>query len=93
MAQASGAGGYNKQVSELVQKDVERFDLNPEIRKFKFPTLVVTGRYDANVAPSVAYGIHKAIAGSQFAVFERSGHLPFYEEADAFVRTLDAFLR
>jgi pimeloyl-ACP methyl ester carboxylesterase len=25
-------------------------------------------------------------------VFERSGHLPFYEEPEAFVRTLETFL-
>ena len=87
-----GAGVYNKAVNELVDHDVQRFDLNPELRKFKFPTLVITGRYDINVAPSVAYKMHKAIAGSQFAVFEKSGHLPFFEEPEAFVRTLDAFL-
>jgi proline iminopeptidase len=75
-----------------VEHDVERFDLNPEIRKFKFPTLVITGRYDINVAPSVAWKMHKAIAGSQFVVFEKSGHLPFYEEPEAFVRALEAFL-
>jgi len=83
---------FNKSVSEALNHDLERFDLNPELRKFKFPTLVITGRYDINVAPSVAYKIHKAIAGSQLAVFERSGHLPFYEEPEAFVRTVEAFL-
>jgi len=86
------AGVFNKAVNETIDHDVQRFDLNPELRKFKFPALVVTGRYDINVAPSVAYKIHKAIAGSQLAVFERSGHLPFYEEPEAFVRTLDTFL-
>jgi pimeloyl-ACP methyl ester carboxylesterase len=45
-----------------------------------------------NVAPSTAYKMHKAIAGSQFLVLERSGHLPFYEEPDAFVRALETFL-
>jgi proline iminopeptidase len=87
-----GAGVYNKAVNEALDRDVQRFDLNPELRKFKFPTLVITGRYDINVAPSVAYKMHKAIPGSQLAVFERSGHLPFFEEPEAFVRTLDAFL-
>jgi proline iminopeptidase len=87
-----GTGVYNKAVNETIDHDVQRFDLNPELRKFKFPTLVITGRYDINVAPSVAYKMHKAIAGSQFAVFEKSGHLPFFEEPEAFVRTLDAFL-
>jgi len=83
---------FTKAVNEAVEHDVQRFDLNPEIRKFKFPTLVITGRYDINVAPSVAYKMHKAIPGSKFVVFERSGHLPFYEEPEAFVRALEGFL-
>jgi proline iminopeptidase len=85
-------GVFTKPVNEAVEHDVARFDLNPELRKFKFPTLVITGRYDINVAPSVAYKMHQAIPGSQFAVFEKSGHLPFFEEPEAFVRTLEAFL-
>src|SRR6201981_4022166 len=83
---------YRKDINEAVEKDIERFDLNPEIRKFRFPTLVITGRYDMNVAPVVAYKIHPAIPGSHFAVFERSGHLPFFEETDAFVRGMEEFL-
>ncbi len=85
-------GVFTKAVNELVDHDLARFDLNPELRKFKFPTLVITGRYDINVAPSVAYKMHKAIAGSKFVVFERSGHLPFYEEPEAFVRAVEGFL-
>ena len=83
---------FTKSVNEAVERDVGRFDLNPELRKFKFPTLVITGRYDINVAPSVAYKIHKAIPGSKFVVLERSGHLPFFEEPEAFVRAIEGFL-
>jgi proline iminopeptidase len=83
---------YNRSVNQAVGADVERFDLNPEIRKFKFPVMVVTGRFDMNVAPVVAYKIHNAIPGSKFRVFERSGHLPFYEEPDAFVQVAEQFL-
>lgn len=86
-------GSYTKAVNEAVSHDVARFDLNPEIKKFKFPTLVITGRYDMNVAPLIAYQIHKAIPGSQFAVFEKSSHLPFTEEPEAFARTVEEFLR
>lgn len=84
---------YAQPVNKAVWADIQRFDLNPELRKFRFPTLVVTGRYDFNVAPSVAWAIHKAIAGSEFAVFEKSGHMPFYEEPDAFLDRLEAFLK
>jgi proline iminopeptidase len=83
---------FTKSVNEAVERDVQRFDLNPEIKKFKFPTLVITGRYDINVAPSVAFKIHKAIPGSKFVVLERSGHLPFFEEPEPFVRAVEAFL-
>lgn len=83
---------YRQKVNRAVWTDLQRFDLNPELPKFKFPTLVVTGRYDFNVAPSVAWGIHKAIPGSELAVFEQSGHLPFCEEEDAFLKRLEAFL-
>lgn len=83
---------FNKPVNEAIDHDLARFDLWPELPKFKFPTLVITGRYDINVAPSVAYKMHKAIAGSQFVVFERSGHLPFFEEPEPFARALETFL-
>lgn len=85
-------GAYHKEVFQAVIHDLPRFDLNPELHKFKFPVLVVTGRYDINVAPLVAYRIHKAIPGSRFTVFERSGHIPFYEEPEAFVRATEEFL-
>jgi proline iminopeptidase len=83
---------YSQKVNRAVWNDLQRFDLNPELGKFRFPTLVVTGRYDFNVAPSVAWAIHRAIPGSEFAVFEQSGHLPFVEEEDAFVQRLSSFL-
>jgi len=83
---------YKKDVNEAVTRDISRFDLNPEIHKFRFPVLVITGRYDMNVAPLVAWKIHQAIPASRFVVFERSSHLPFYEEPDAFVRAVEDFL-
>jgi proline iminopeptidase len=86
------AGAFHKDVSQAVMSDLPRFDLNPEIAKFKFPVIVMSGRYDINVAPLVAYKIHRAIPGSRFVVFERSGHIPFYEEPDAFVRAAEEFL-
>jgi proline iminopeptidase len=85
-------GGFRQETYDETWKDASRFDLNPELRKYRFPTLVVTGRFDINVAPSVAYKIHQAVPGSRFVVFEHSGHLPFYEEPEAFVRVVEEFL-
>jgi proline iminopeptidase len=84
---------FNKQVNEAVGRDLATVDLNPELGKFAFATLVMTGRFDINVAPLTAYKIHQAVPGSTFVVFERSGHIPFYEEPKAFLRELNAFLK
>lgn len=83
---------YTRDVNEKVNADLGRFDLNPELPKFHLPTLVLTGRYDMNVAPIVAWKIHHAITGSEFHVFERSGHLPWYEEPEEFLRIVEPFL-
>ena len=88
-----GPGVFNKKVNQAVASDLARFDMNPEIRKFRFPVLVITGQFDMNVAPVVAYKIHQAIAGSRFVVFERSGHIPFYEEPEAFDKAVEDFLQ
>ena len=82
----------NKKVNQAIFADLGRFDLNPELRKFNFPTLVITGRYDMNVAPIVAWHIHRAIPGSKIALLERIGHFPFYEEPEAFVKVVEEFL-
>jgi proline iminopeptidase len=84
--------GSTPQVSAAVQKATRTLDLTPELPKFKFPTMVITGRYDMNVTPLTAWNIYKAIPGAKFIVFEKSGHLPSYEEPDKYVRVVDAFL-
>lgn len=92
-ARMQGTGNhYTQAVNRAVWNDLQRFDLDPELAKFTFPTLVVHGRYDINVAPVVAWNIHRAIPGSELAIFEHSGHLPQVEEADAWVARVSAFL-
>ena len=87
-----GELSYHQSVNKSIWNDLQRFDLNPELSKFTFPTLVITGRFDFNVAPSVAWSIHRAIPGSELAVFEKSGHLPYCDESAAFVSRLQEFL-
>jgi len=84
--------GSVPQVSAAVQKATRTLDLTPELPKFKFPTMVITGRYDMNVTPVTAWNIYKAIPGAKFVVFEKSGHLPSYEEPDKYVQVVEAFL-
>jgi len=84
--------GYNPQVSAAVSRAISKVDLTEHLAKFAFPTMVITGRYDMNVAPLTAWNIYKAIPGAKFVVFAKSGHLPSYEEPDKYVQIVDAFL-
>jgi len=84
--------GFSRHVNEALDADMARYDLNPEIAKFRMPVLVVTGRYDMNVAPLIAWKMHKAIPGSRLVIFERSSHLPFLEEPERFKREVEGFL-
>jgi proline iminopeptidase len=84
--------GYSPETGNAVGEATKDLDLTPELAKFSVPTLVITGRYDMNVAPLTAWQIYKAIHGASFEVFEESGHLPSYEEPDKYVRVVNAFL-
>lgn len=83
---------YNGHQETLLWKDAEAHDLTGDLKRLSMPVLVTTGRFDANVAPRTAWRIHQAIPGSQFAVWERSGHFPMIEEPDAFFAVVDRFL-
>jgi proline iminopeptidase len=79
-------------VNAAITADIVNLDMSPLLPTLGMPTLVITGRFDINVAPSTAWRIHKAIPASRFVVFERSGHLPFFEEPEAFQRSVEGFL-
>ncbi|HEV7552733.1 MAG TPA: alpha/beta hydrolase [Candidatus Angelobacter sp.] len=84
--------GYEPAVGEAVSKATENLDLAPKLAGFQFPTLVINGRYDMNVAPLTAWRLAHAIPGAKAVFFEQSGHLPSYEEPDKYIEVLEAFL-
>ena len=84
--------GLNSAVGEQVQAAAHDVDLSRKLGTIHAPTLILTGRYDVNVAPITAWRMAQAIPGAQFHVFEQSGHLPSYEEPKAYLDVLSAFL-
>lgn len=85
--------GFEPQVSQAVSRATADIDLAPALPRFSFPTLVITGRYDLNVAPLTAWRIAHAIPHARFVVFEKSGHLPSYEEPERYREVLTRFLQ
>jgi proline iminopeptidase len=84
--------GYEPAVAAAVSKATADLDLNASLKNFRFPTLVITGRYDMNVAPLTAWQMAHDIPGAKIVFFEKSGHLPAYEEPEKYLAVLNGFL-
>ena len=84
--------GFSPATSEAIAKANPNVDYTAALAKFNFPTLVINGRYDMNVAPLTAWRIYKAIPNARIVFFEQSGHLPSYEEPEKYLQVLNNFL-
>ena len=85
--------GYEPAVGRAMSKAIAGVDMTEQVKRFTgFPTLVLSGRYDMNVAPLTAWNIAHLIPGAKLEFFEESSHLPSYEEPVKYQRVLEAFL-
>lgn len=84
--------GFEPAVAEAVGTDAARHDFTPMLAGFRFPTLVLAGRYDMNVAPLTAWRLKQAIPGARIVFFEQSGHFPWFEEPAKYRAVLEPFL-
>ena len=84
--------GFEPAVGAAVRQSSNDLDLSGKLGSFNFPTLVINGRFDMNVAPLTAWNLAHAIPGARLVFFEHSGHLPSYEEPDRYIAVLEEFL-
>ena len=84
--------GSTPATGEAVSKALAKLDLTPQMARFHFPTLVIQGRFDLNVTPDISWTVAHSIPGAQLVWFEKSGHLPYYEEPDKYVTVVNQFL-
>ena len=71
---------------------LKTWDITDRLHEIEAPTLLVSGRHD-EATPLVVGQIHERIPGSQWVIFEESSHMPHVEEPEAFLETVEAFLR
>lgn len=57
-----------------------------------FPVLFLVGEHDAITPPHIIERCHRAVAGSQLAVIDGSGHSTYFEQPQAFNETVMRFL-
>ncbi len=84
--------GSTAATGEAVSKAIEHLDLSAQMTQFRFPVLVLQGRFDLNVTPDVAWTVAHAIPGATLVWFEKSGHLPYYEEPEKYASVVNGFL-
>jgi len=71
--------------------NIRYWDVTNQLHKIRVPTLVTGGRFD-EVSPVEARSIHRGIKGSKLATFQKSSHLPMWEERERFMRVISKFL-
>jgi proline iminopeptidase len=84
---------YVPSVDNALGDSTKNIDLRASISQFRFPVLVITGRYDTTIEPVVSWNLVHQIPGAKLVFFEKSGHFSFYEEPDKFDQELRLFLR
>ena len=66
------------------------YDLNPELRKLKVPTLIIGTETDV-IPPLSVEDLHNNIKGSHYIFLEGCGHFPFIEQPEQFLKAIEKF--
>jgi proline iminopeptidase len=69
-----------------------RLDYALRLSAIEAPTLILCGRHDPQFPVPCSEELATGIPNASLVLFERSGHYPFLEEADAFWRAVGRFL-
>lgn len=96
MERAYTQPGYRDHILGMAQTmllDPEDGLLWDQLPALKTPVLVVWGRQDRTLPVAHAYRAAQRIRGAQLKIYDRCGHLPMYEQADAFNRDLLVFVQ
>jgi proline iminopeptidase len=67
-------------------------DVEDRLGDVAHPVLVLAGRHDRTCSMPAAEAIAGGIAGAELVVLERSGHMTYVEEPDAYVAAVRRFL-
>jgi proline iminopeptidase len=77
-------------IAELLAAEGGLIDLRPAIKKLRVPVRIVVGRHDRRTPPVYAEEIEEHLFFSRMQIFESSGHFPFLEQPEEFIRLLRA---
>ncbi|WP_243680137.1 proline iminopeptidase-family hydrolase [Vulcanisaeta souniana] len=70
---------------------IKDFDITDQLHKIRVPTLIITGKYD-EVTPRIAELMSSKIRDSRLVLFEKSSHMPMWEEKDKYLAVVRDFI-
>jgi pimeloyl-ACP methyl ester carboxylesterase len=73
-------------------RDILAQDLREDFAAIAAPTLLIWGRHDTLVPPTLAPLLQQRIPTAHLLLLERAGHVPMYEQPRAFNDAVLAFL-
>jgi proline iminopeptidase len=69
-----------------------KLDFHAQLKDLNMPMLIISGRFDRGMLPRYAVQFKSYAPKAQFVMFEKSGHFPFVEEPEEFIRVVQDFL-
>jgi proline iminopeptidase len=73
--------------------EMAKLDSHTQLMNLSMPMLILSGRFDRGMLPRYAVQFKTYAPKAQFVMFEKSGHFPFVEEQEEFIRVVEDFLR
>ena len=74
-----------------VTGNLKDWDRTARLKEIKTPALYIAGRFD-ETSPRATAICHNALPGSEMVIFEKSAHLPIFEEPDKYLGTIRDFI-
>ncbi len=73
--------------------EMAKLDFHRRLKNLNMPMLIIAGRFDRGMLPRYSVQFRNYAPNAQFVMFEKSGHFPFIEEPEEFIRVVAEFLR
>lgn len=73
-------------------RELHVFDVTKKLVLITTPTMIMCGRHDVQCPVEYSIEMGELIPSSMLAIFERSNHYPFLEEAEQFNKTYNSFI-
>jgi len=79
---------FNLEIGAINNSLIAKFNVISDLNKITTPTLVLGGVGDGMIPVSDVRRLHDNLPNSEMHIFEKSGHYPFFEEPETFIKVV-----